>query len=130
MQYAAYYKQIRVYLSSHRAHQRSHKSKIFRSVVILYVILYDPHRRVNKYDNHKHFLSNSFPRFIYIPSVSKFSKAANLFKISTRYRSLALFLETEPLHMNSACCLFTHCQPFPNLCHHQVVVSITICCPE
>jgi hypothetical protein len=32
--------------------------------------------------------------------------------------------------MNSVWCLFTHCQAFPNPCHHQVVVSITICCPE
>jgi hypothetical protein len=32
--------------------------------------------------------------------------------------------------MNSVCYLFTHCQSFPQFCHHQVAVSITICCPE
>jgi hypothetical protein len=32
--------------------------------------------------------------------------------------------------MNIVCCFFTHCQPLPNFCHHQIVVSVTICCPE
>jgi hypothetical protein len=54
--------------------------------------------------------------------LSKFSKAANLFEISTRYRSLlstSLNFLTLNLSMWNLCCLFTHCQPFPNLCHHQ-----------
>jgi hypothetical protein len=32
--------------------------------------------------------------------------------------------------MNSVRCLFTHCQSLSKFCHHQIVVSITICCPE
>jgi hypothetical protein len=32
--------------------------------------------------------------------------------------------------MNSAHCLFTHCQSLPNFCHHERVFSITKCCPE
>jgi hypothetical protein len=26
--------------------------------------------------------------------------------------------------------LFTHCQSLPNFCHHQIVISITICSLE
>jgi hypothetical protein len=58
---------------------------------------------------------------------SKFSKVGHLFEISTRYRK---FLETEPLHIKSACCFFVHCQHFPNFCRRQIVVNIAICCPE
>jgi hypothetical protein len=28
------------------------------------------------------------------------------------------------------CCLFYYRQSFPNLCHHQIVVSVTISSPE
>jgi hypothetical protein len=67
-------------------------------------------------------------------SASKFSKAANLFEILTGCSSLRstsfLFLEIEPVHMNTMCCSFTHCQSLTNFYHHQIVVSITICFPE
>jgi hypothetical protein len=32
--------------------------------------------------------------------------------------------------MKSVRCLFAHCQSLPNFCHHQIVVSITVCSPE
>jgi hypothetical protein len=66
-------------------------------------------------------------------SVSKFSKATNLFEILTQYCSLhsTSFNSWDwTSNMNPACSLFTYCHSFPNFCHHEVVVSITICCPE
>jgi hypothetical protein len=33
-------------------------------------------------------------------------------------------------NIKSVHCLFTHCQCLPNVYHHQIVVSITVCSPE
>jgi hypothetical protein len=43
---------------------------------------------------------------------------------------IVLLLEIEPLHMKCVWSLFIHCYSLPNFCHHQIVVGITVCCPE
>jgi hypothetical protein len=45
-------------------------------------------------------------------------------------QNLVQFLETELLCMKSVACLCTHCHQLRNFCHNQIVVNITIWCPQ
>jgi hypothetical protein len=36
------------------------------------------------------------------------------------------FSRDAPFHIKLLCCLFTYCQSFPNVCNHQILISITV----
>jgi hypothetical protein len=67
-----------------------------------------------------------------------FDIPSNSFPSSTNiHLSVQIFQDWEPIwdfrHNNPlpiVQCLFTHCQYFPNFCHHRTVASITVSCPE
>jgi hypothetical protein len=64
-------------------------------------------------------------------SASKFPKAANPYEISTWYCCLPCtsfnFLR---MNLSYEIYLFIHFWSLPTFCHHQIVIRITICCPE
>jgi hypothetical protein len=65
-------------------------------------------------------------------SSSKFSKDANLFEILTWHFSLT-YTSFNFLDQTSPCkhrALLIHCQSLPNVSRYQIVIRITVCCPE